>query len=106
MDEDQVTYNPCNFSAGRFWHVAHVVLSPGLHSSRTKSPTGAGTWLGSRSCSNPVPPPGNRTKRFVMGAIKWEPGRKDRAPFSRVHFSNAIQNPSAVGGEVYLYFDQ
>ena len=37
-----------------------------------------------------------------MGAVRWEPGRKDRAPFSRVHFSKAIQNPSAVGGEVYF----
>jgi hypothetical protein len=63
---------------------------------------GFDTWLGFRSCSNPVPPEGKRTKRFVMGAVRWEPGRKERAPFSFVHCSNASQKPSAVGGEVYL----
>jgi len=63
---------------------------------------GFGTWLGSKSCSNPVPPEAKRTKRFVMGAVRWEPGRKESAPFSSVHRCNAIQKPSAVGGEVYL----
>ena len=41
-----------------------------------------------------------------MGAVRWEPGRKDSAPFSAVHCSKAIQNPSAVGGEVYFRVDK
>lgn len=53
------------------------------------------------SSSKPVPPPGKRTKRLLTGIDKCEPGRNDRAPFSGVHFSRAIQNPRAVGGSVY-----
>ena len=53
------------------------------------------------SCSKPVPPPGIRTKRLVIGAVRWEPGRKERAPFSGVHFSSGIQKPTADGGLVY-----
>jgi hypothetical protein len=83
--------------------VWRVDRSPGLHSSRTYSPTEVGTWSGPRSCSNPVPPEGKRTKRFAIDAVRWEPGRKDRAPFFRVHFSRAIQKPSAVGGDVYWF---
>jgi hypothetical protein len=76
--------------------------SPGLHSSKTYSPVGVDTWLGSRSCSKPVPPEGKRTKRFAIAVVRCDPGRKDNAPFSEVHFSSAIQKPSALGGEVYF----
>jgi hypothetical protein len=76
--------------------------SPGLHSSKTYSPVGVDTQLGSISCSNPVPPDGKRTKRFAIGAVRCDPGRKDNAPFSEVHFSSAIQKPRAVGGDVYF----
>jgi hypothetical protein len=105
MDKDQVpcTGMGCGLALPILGHVAlSEIRSPGLHSSRTYSPEGVDTWSGSRSCSIPVPPEGNRTKRFDMGAVICEPGIKDRAPFSRVHRSKAIQNPSAVGGEVYL----
>ena len=58
------------------------------------------------NCSKPVPPVGRRTKRFVMGVVKCDPGRKERAPFSAVHFSRGIQNPRADGGSVYCMLYQ
>jgi hypothetical protein len=48
-----------------------------------------------------VPPVGRRTKRLVIGVVKWEPGRNDSAPFDAVHVSRASQKPRAVGGFVY-----
>lgn len=56
---------------------------------------------GAGSGSNPVPPPGKRTRRSVMGVEKCDPGKNDSAPFVGVHLSNAIQKPNAVGGVVY-----
>jgi len=37
----------------------------------------------------------------VMGEVRCEPGRNDKAPLEAVHCSRAIQKPSAVGGFVY-----
>lgn len=51
--------------------------------------------------SNPVPPPGLRIKRLVIGVVRCDPGRNESAPLNGVHLSNGIQNPRAVGGEVY-----
>ena len=51
--------------------------------------------------SNPVPPDESRMNRLEIGVVRCDPGRKESAPFSGVHFSSAIQNPSAVGGSVY-----
>ena len=48
-----------------------------------------------------MPPVGRRTKRFVIGVVKCDPGRNERAPLSEVHFSRGIQNPRADGGSVY-----
>ena len=62
--------------------------------------------MGSDKCSKPVPPAGRRTKRFVIGVVKCDPGRNERAPFSAVHFSRGIQNPRADGGLVYCFCDQ
>lgn len=57
---------------------------------------------GDTSGSNPVPlPDPSRTKRFVIGVVLCDPGRKERAPFDAVHFSSAIQQPRALGGSVY-----
>lgn len=78
----------------------HVNI-PGAHASSIYLPFGCSTVLLGRSSSNPVPPPGSRTNRLVIGLVRWEPGRKDKAPFSGVHFSKAIQKPRAVGGFVY-----
>jgi hypothetical protein len=39
--------------------------------------------------------------RFAMGVVRWDPGRKDNAPFVAVHSSRAIQKPRADGGSVY-----
>ena len=78
---------------------------PGAHVSKIYFPFGSSanffSTSGGKRRSNPVPPPGRRTKRLVRGVVRCEPGRKDKAPFSGVHFSNAIQNPRAVGGLVY-----
>ena len=62
--------------------------------------------MGTGNCSKPVPPVGKRTKRFVIGVVKCDPGRNERAPFSAVHFSRGIQNPRADGGSVYCLWDQ
>jgi len=62
--------------------------------------------VGTGNCSKPVPPVGKRTKRFVIGVVKCDPGRNERAPFSAVHFSRGIQNPRADGGSVYCSWDQ
>lgn len=40
-------------------------------------------------------------KRFVSGTVRWDPGRKERAPLCWVHCSRAIQKPSADRGLVY-----
>lgn len=73
-----------------------------MHASSMYLPCGVGgACSGGMSCSNPVPPPGTRTKRLVMGVIRCDPGRKESAPFSGVHFSSGIQNPRADGGLVY-----
>lgn len=77
---------------------------PGSQHSSTYPPAkGASlTWsVGVCNCSKPVPPVGRRTKRFVIGVVKCDPGRNERAPFSAVHFSRGIQNPRADGGSVY-----
>jgi len=79
-----------------------ITKSPGSHVSRTYAPPGGGgASAAGISSSKPVPPAGRRTKRLTIGAILCEPGRKDRAPFSDVHFSKANQKPSALGGSVY-----
>ena len=81
----------------------HEYDVPGLHVSRIYSPLGAsGISAGGINCSNPVPlfSP-NRTKRFVIGDVKCDPGRNDSAPLDAVHFSSAIQKPKAEGGSVY-----
>jgi hypothetical protein len=85
---------------------------PASHVSRTYpgvSPPGAEAASGNRPrgfsifsiFSNPVPPSGILTNLFVTSVVKWDPGRKDRAPFEAVHDSNANQKPSADGGDVY-----
>ena len=75
---------------------------PGPQASRTYFPSGfGGTFSGGMRSSNPVPPCGSRTNRFVIGDVRWDPGKKDSAPFSGVHFSSANQNPNADGGSVY-----
>jgi hypothetical protein len=75
---------------------------PGPQASRMYFPSAFGGIIsGGISSSNPVPPCGNRTKRFVIGVARWDPGKNDRAPFSGVHFSSANQNPRADGGSVY-----
>jgi len=77
------------------------VQSPGSQHSSTYSLVD-GTWLaGTGNCSKPVPPVGRRTKRFVIGDVKCDLGRNERAPFSEVHFSRGIQKPRADGGSVY-----
>lgn len=43
----------------------------------------------------------SRTKRLVIGVVRCDPGKKERAPLDAVHFSSAIQNPRADGGLVY-----
>jgi hypothetical protein len=79
--------------------------SPGLHASNMYFPSGAGTICsGGTRGSKPIPPCGSLTKRFVTGLVRCDPGRKESAPFSGVHFSNAIQKPRAVGGSVYCMF--
>jgi hypothetical protein len=93
-------------------HVCICKYIPGSHSAITYSPLASGgvvsafcffsIWGVGMISSKPVPPPGRRTKRFVKGVVRCEPGRKDTAPFNAVHLSSAIQNPSAVGGEVYF----
>ena len=84
----------------------HSIDIPGAHSSMIYSPCEFSFALASSSgdkrCSKPVPPFGRRTNRLAIGAVICEPGRNESAPFSGVHFSNAIQNPRAVGGFVYL----
>jgi len=79
---------------------------PGLQVSRMYSPferedTSFSTSGGTNG-SNPVPflSP-SLTKRFVIGVVRCEPGRNERAPLLAVHFSKAIQNPRADGGSVY-----
>ena len=79
-----------------------MVYPPGSHVSRTYSASeAAGVVDGDDSVSKPVPPWGSRTKRLVMGDVRCEPGRKDRAPFWGVQRSRAIQKPVADGGSVY-----
>lgn len=73
-----------------------------MHGSKMYLPSGlCGASAGGARASKPVPPPGLRTKRFVIGAVRCEPGRNESAPFSGVHFSSAIQKPTAEGGSVY-----
>ena len=67
---------------------------------------GIGASLVGSNSSKPVPPVGKRTNRFVIAAVLCEPGRKDRAPFSGVHFSRANQKPKALGGSVYYGRDR
>jgi len=43
----------------------------------------------------------SRTNRLVIGVVRCEPGKNERAPLVAVHFSSAIQNPRADGGLVY-----
>lgn len=78
---------------------------PGLQASRMYFPLGSfaiwSTTSGGTRASKPVPPPGRRTKRFVMGTVRWDPGRNERAPLWGVHASSAIQKPRALGGSVY-----
>ena len=75
---------------------------PGSQGSKIYLPSGgAGVFDAGISSSKPVPPCGSRINRFVMGAVLCDPGRKESAPFSEVHFSNANQNPRALGGSVY-----
>lgn len=80
---------------------------PGSHVSRTYLLLFASLIEASVSASsginrsNPVPPAGSRMNRLEIGVVRCDPGRKESAPFSGVHFSSAIQNPSAVGGSVY-----
>jgi len=78
---------------------------PGLQVSKMYSlfvsPVVAFGSSGMESCSKPVPPFGRRTKRLVMGEVRCEPGRNDKAPLEAVHCSRAIQKPSAVRGFVY-----
>ena len=38
--------------------------------------------------------------------MRWEPGRKESAPFEGVQSSKANQNPSADGGFVYCESDE
>lgn len=79
-----------------------LVRLPGSQHSSTYSPVdGGGSLVCAGNCSKPVPPAGRRTKRFVIGVVKCDPGRNERAPFSAVHFSRGIQNPRADGGSVY-----
>jgi len=42
-------------------------------------------------------------KHLVIGMVRWDPGKKERAPLDAVHFSSAImpQNPRADGGLMY-----
>jgi len=76
--------------------------SPSSQHSSTYLPVDGGTSLvHTGSCSKPVPPVGRRTKRFVIGVVKCDPGKNESAPFSGVHFSRGIQNPRADGGSVY-----
>ena len=73
-----------------------------MHASKMYLPSGlGGTCAGGTRASKPVPPSGLRTKRFVIGAVRCEPGRNDSAPFSGVQRSSGIQKPSADGGSVY-----
>lgn len=82
-------------------------LLPGLHSCKIYSPLGrpvtSFSTSGETSGLKPVPPPGTRTNRFVIGVVKCDPGRKESAPLCGVHLSKAIQKPNAVGGSVYCY---
>lgn len=56
---------------------------------------------GEEISSNPVPPLGLRIKRLVIDVVRCDPGRNESAPLDVVHLSNGIQNPRAVGGDVY-----
>ena len=53
--------------------------SPGPQVSKMYSPSGLGL-VSVRMVSKVVPPLGARTKRFVIGEDRWEPGRKESAP--------------------------
>lgn len=103
MDENQVT---CASKINRpTISTLGELIVPGLHVSKIYSPftlssTDFSSSGGTRG-SKPVPPVGRRTKRLVMGVVRCEPGRKERAPFSAVHRSRGIQKPSADGGLVY-----
>jgi hypothetical protein len=79
-----------------------MLASPGSQGAWTYSPVDLmGSSPEAEITSKPVPPPGILTKRRVIGVIRWEPGRKDNAPFVSVHGSRAIQKPRALGGLVY-----
>ena len=79
-----------------------ILLKPGEHvSSMYSLDCAEGVGFSAGSDSKPVPPVGRRMNRFVMGAVRGDPGRKDSAPFVAVHSSRAIQKPRADGGSVY-----
>jgi len=105
MDQNQVAWEIIKKADQLVRRKHHtLVRSPGSQHSSTYSPVdGRASLVGTDNCSKPVPPVGRRTKRFVMGVVKCDPGRKERAPFSVVHFSRGIQKPRADGGSVYCF---
>lgn len=73
MNDDQVAcVPPCAFSIVSHTELVEILADvPGMQHSRTYFPSGFfGASSGEISCSNPVPPPGMRTKRLVMGAFR------------------------------------
>ena len=103
MDQNQIAWKITKKKHQlTYREISTLVRLPGSQHSSTYSPVdGRASLVGTNNCSKPVPPVGRRTKRFVMGVVKCDPGRNERAPFSAVHFSRGIQNPRADGGSVY-----
>lgn len=59
-------------------------VSPGSQASNMYAPSVSdmgSVWMVSKE----VFPSGVRTKRFVIGEVMWEPGRKESAPLWAVH---------------------